>query len=56
MAEGDGEVAMDEAQEGEEGTGEEIAPAEIKEEIQQETEPEYVLGVLRGGFVCVWGR
>ena len=31
---------MDEAQEGEEGVGEEIAPAEVKEEMQQETESE----------------
>ena len=40
MAEGDGEVAIDEDQEEEEGEGEDIATTEIEEDTLQNTPPE----------------
>ena len=40
MAEGDGEVAIDEDQEEEEGEGEDIATTEIEEDTLQNTSPE----------------
>ena len=40
MAEGDGEVAIDEGQEEEEGEGEDIATTEIEEDTLQNTPPE----------------